>query len=476
MEFIGLLLAVGVLAIVIVLLLANLGAYFTKISTGTTVFINSGDSRREILPNIDGYKMSKAVDLDGRQWLVPAKKEEERMESLFANSLPGPTRLFQEWLWQWLGIKFISFFWPHVYVHRFNIRSRKSIRERSEIGEKAPLRSRVVDSSLDSGETTPSTEVSSLLFVVPRPVYAEGVELAGDNSKINLLLLPVFRQVIPSVPVYDLKGDFFALLDAAIEAAMVDFFARHRVAVYKSDCPDEKKRGQFAGDFWPQTDEEKAEFAREYGGGVLSECESSPLNYALWIKLPKGEGSPLEHHLRHLNMNSQYYGKLRKAMAGGEENELVAYAKSQLTQAGTGEIDENSNVGKIAPHGIVPRFGFALISFRLVEWEPHENTKDLADALLAKETERHTAEGVREKSFGERDAAMARAEGDSSRFKKPVESLVDLGVTPDVAAQVLATQLRTENIGGKESKVVTYVEGGGRASVMIPTAPQTPTS
>ena len=54
----GLIVAIAVLAIVIVLLLANLGAYFTKIAQGTTAFFNKGGSLHAILPNVEGYRIS----------------------------------------------------------------------------------------------------------------------------------------------------------------------------------------------------------------------------------------------------------------------------------------------------------------------------------------------------------------------------------------------------------------------------------
>ena len=120
------------------------------------------------------------------------------------------------------------------------------------------------------------------------------------------------------------------------------------------------------------------------------------------------------------------------------------------------------------PNGIVPRFGFALVSFRVVEWEAHKSTVALAESLLAKEIELHTAEGVKQKAIGERDAILERAAAESSRYERLLKALVDKGVTPDVAAQVIATQLRTENI--RDGKVTTYVEGAASATVMVPTA------
>lgn len=453
-EFLVTLILLAIIAnlmIAIILLLANLGAYFTKIAQGTTAFITAGESLQEILPNIGGYKMSETIDLEGQRWLVPAKDKKEQLAALFRGAMLG-TRYFQEVLWKKFGVKFISLFWPHTRIHEFDIRKggRRRIEARNEVGADAPLRSRVIDSPVKE------TVVDSLLFLAPRPVYMEGVELAGDNSKINLLLLPVFRQVIPSLPVFNLKGDFFTLLDAAIEAAVVDFFAKHRVAVYKGE-KDDPRKGQLAGD--------------SYDPAQAEQQEESPLTYAHWLKLTKaGEGSPLEKRLRHLNVSREYIKKLEDK---GGKAELVAYIKSDLVHAGDATDMPVGDVSQMIPSGIVPRFGFALVSFRIVEWEPHKDTKPLAEALLARETQLHAADGVRQKSYGERDAKVANATGDSSLVTQVMDALTNHKVDANVAAGVLATMVRTKNIG--DSKITTYVEGGASASVMVPASPSAST-
>lgn len=459
----SLLVVSGVLIIIIILLLANLGAYFMKIPQGTTVFISAGDSLKSILPNIGGYRMSNVDDLDGRHWLIPAKDENEKTESFFHKSLTG-TVWFQKWLWKRFGVKFISLFWPHTHIHEFDMRKggRRRIAARTELGPDTALKSRLVDSE-------GSTLVDSLLFLVPRPVYVEGVDLAGDNSRINLLLLPVYRQVIPALPVYYLKGDFFTLLDAAIEAAMVDFFAQHRVAVYKNDGDKSgKKKGEFAENSYDPPEDES-------GKGIYEErYEASPLTYAHWLKLTKGDGSPLGQKLRRLNVSRMYLQNLEKEKGEKNKQEIIDYIKKNLLLEELSDLPENNRLAKIIPSGIVPRFGFALVSFRIVEWEVHESTKKLAEALLAKETESHAAEGVRKKAEGDRDADVSRAQGDASRYRLPIEALTQLKVTPDVAAGVLAAQLRTENM--RDSKTLTtYVEGGASASVMVSASPQTST-
>lgn len=470
LKVIGLLVLAAGLTIVNILLLASFGAYFIKISESTTVFINAGGSLKRILPNVKGYKMSVARDIDNKQWLIPAENEEDWTNAFFRDS-NQKTVWFQKWMWETLGVRFFSSFWPQVHVHRFDIRKngRKSIEARDGLEEDAPLRSRVVNSpeSKDKG-----TVVDHLLFMVPRPVYIEGVELAGDNSRINLLLLPIFKQVVPSSPVYDLKGDFFTLLDAAMEAAVVDFFAKHRAAVYKKGNSAGREEGEFAHNTF---DPKAGDPSGIKGDDYEKEYEESPLTYAIWLKLTKaGEGSPLEKRLGSLNVSQEYLRKLEeKIKIDSRVEKILDYART-LVRGDSASTPSNKQITGMIPGGIVPRFGFALVSLRSVEWEAHKDTKNLAEALLAKEIEGHKADGVRQKAEGERDAKVANATGDSSFVNQVMTALKAHNVDANVAAKVLETMIRTKNIGG--SQITTYVEGGASASVMVNPSTSTKTT
>jgi len=450
------------LVLAIILLLANLGAFLTKIEQATTVFINTGDSLLSIWPNIAGFKMSEAEDLEHRHWLIPEPDENLRLEALFRQSSPW-TKGFQKWLWKKFGVRGISLFWPHIHRHTFDIRSRKRLLEGADVEQGTPLKGRVVETGDKKGTT-----VDSLLFLVPRPVYLDGLQLAGDNARINMLLLPIYRQVIPTLPVYDLKGDFFTQLDAALEAAMVDLCSTHRVAVYKSG----ERQGQFAADFYrpPHTKAAKEKFGRENNGQKYEDLFApSPLTYSHWLKLSKtGPNSPVEEYLRHLNVSLGYYNDLKDA----NKTELIEYLEKLVH--GKPKKVAGQRVASEVPSGIIHRFGFALVSLRTVDWEPHPDTRTLALALLAKETEFYKAEGVRAEADGARDSIKSRAEGEANRFEILMKALVDKGVDPNIAADVVKTQLRMEGV--RDSNLGTYVEGGASASVMIPAAsPSSPT-
>lgn len=488
----ALLAVAALLSVVVILLLAELGAYFLKPEQGTTTFISKGDSMHAIIPNVGGYKLSSAEDLDGRRWLVPEKDAKERLDALFRDAMQG-TVWFQKWLWKKFGVLFISFWWPQRHKQKFRI-SRLRLKEMSHVPEQKTETSLEGESPVakipnniplrDYIERSPEPpEVSNLLFLVPRPVYVHGVELAGDNSKINLLVLPVFRQVVPELPVYYYKGDFFTPLDGAIRAALIDFFAVHRIAVYRKDS-DEGKAGEFAEGCYilphnqqeGETIEAYKERRKEEEAKQKEKYAPAPLTYAHWLRLSRsGDESPIEQHLRPLNVSRGYYRQLkkvadeeRKPTGYSAKDELVAYVE-ELTRGQFQDISE----AVATPSGIVPRFGFALISFRIIDWEAHEDSLELAQALRAEETQRHLAEGVRREAEGERDAILARATGESSRYNQLVTALIDKGVSANVAAGVIETDFRTANIGSASSKVTAYVEGDSgstRANVMIPTS------
>lgn len=447
-----LLLNLGIIT-AIILLLAHLGWYFSKVEQGSVVFINKGDAMKAVWPNIGGHKLSRSEDFEGRRWLVRTESKKER-DSAFFHDSSILTLWFQKILWNKFGMRFIGIFWPYEHVHEFDI-DRKRLVEGvdEETGKVSSLRARIVPSPN-------SNTVDSLRFLIPRPVFIEGIELAGDNSKIDLVLLPIFQLVIPALPIYYYKGNFFKLLDGAIEAAMVDFFATHRVAVHR-------KSNEFAHDTYDPESGQDGMTKDEYKKSFLP----APLTYAHWLKLKKTVDSPMENKLRLINCTKEYYVRLKEAAKKDrEKEELLSHLNSLIYgihESGNMKKDEKEMPAtfRMIPGGIVPRYGFALTDFRLIDWAASGETKELSEALLKKQTEFHTAEGVREEAYGIRDAIKAKASGESERYRNIIDSLVQKGVNPETAARFLETTTRTENIKG--SRVTTYVESGGKRPPVV---------
>ncbi len=421
------------LSLVVILFLAKRGIYFTRIEKGNTVFINRGDDMRVIWPNVGGYRMSSDSDLDGRHWLIKDDDEEKRNKAFFYGAMCG-TVWFQKWLWETFGIRFISWFWPNTRVHTFGI-DRKRYRDKSSSTKETPLSDRVIVSP-------ECPEVSSLRVIVPRPIYMSELELPGDNSKINLVILPTFWQVIPSIPVYYYKGDFFPFIDAAIEATMIDFVATHRVAV--------TEEGEFHSDDWNALgDEDKKKYF------------PAPLNFFHWMKIGKGEGSVIEKRFRNLNASRSFYNKVRRKKGNDGKKSEIFKELERITHGKPPEISGNIK-GEI-PHGIIPRFGFSLVSIKLADWEAHEDTQKLGEAILTKQTELHKAEGTRQEAMGTRDAIKLKASAESDRINMIMQKLIDQGVPADEANRTVQVILEMENL--KEWSGKTYVRGGGGVMV-----------
>src|SRR3989344_2345120 len=217
-----------IFCLVLIMVVANAQWQFTRIEKGNTAFIVKGDDLKSMLPNVDGYRVSKEKDLEGRRWLVKVNvnktPEEQRkeMREAFNRQLQFGTKWLQWILWNRLGIRFVSWFYPQIKVHKIHISMNRLMEARGVGGGED--KSENLQSRIESDEG----DVDSLRFLVPRPSVVKGVELAGDNAKLDILVLAVFQTVIPALPVFYYKGKFMSLLDAEISAGIIDFCATYK--------------------------------------------------------------------------------------------------------------------------------------------------------------------------------------------------------------------------------------------------------
>lgn len=413
LTVIVLMVIVPISAIILALVLASLGWHFAEIEKGNTVFVVRGKTLHAIWPNVGGHRLSDEEDLNGTRWLIREDDPNKIRESFSKSMMPG-TRWLQMWLWDKFGIRFVSLFFPKIRIHRFEVQ-RSRLKEATDVGPDSSLRDRI--------DTTGEPEVDSLLFVVPRPIYIEGVELAGDNAKINLLVLAIFKQVIPALPVFYFKGKWFPMLDSTIESAIINFCATHRE-------------------------------------------EGKALTYQTWRQLNKGDGSPIEAALRKLNASAAYYDQLEQA----GKHQLLKYLRDSFGDKPE-PIETTTLVEKI-PHGIVQRFGFGLFSLRVIAWEDHPETSALAEASRAKELQMKLAEGVRAKADGEADAIRRTGEADAERIGKMVRSVVEqmrnANVPGEAIGEAIAKIFQAEELRKVPNLQTLILGDSSRASVLIP--------
>lgn len=452
MQMIPILVVAYILAVLIVgiigMFLASFGIYFVSPEKGKTTIIMRGGDLKAIWPNVGSHRLSSQEDFNGLRWIT---KDDgpgswyRWYKSFFHTAFPG-TKFFQFLVWKYFGVRFISWFWPWVKVHRFGV-SRMHLKEESTSDPNRSLAERIVPSPRNN------EPVDALLQFAPRPISKRSLELAGDNSQVEILFLARFQAIIPTMAVLNLEGDYYPLLDAAVQAAVVDFGANHRVAV--------DENGVFIEDSY---DPRKAS----------DSYRPAPLTYDHWIKIGTGVGSLIERHVLKINVSHAYCKRLEaegKTELLGHLKQLGVVPAENSNVLPEGELTESQRE-KVAD-GIIPGIGFALINLEIVDRDSTGQTADLAAAAREKETERLRADGVRQRALGRRDADKEIAAGHAALFGLPVEALTKLGVSPDAAARVLETDMRTRNIGGESSKVTTYIEGGGgeKTGVMIPTTP-----
>lgn len=159
-------------------------------------FIVAGESLHKILPNLKGA----GLDKDDRVTTNP-----KMMSRTYFNPL-------LEFLRAKLGVFWVSILYPIRKVHKFKIDKYRLVQ-----GGSLPADHKMSD--LVSVE--PDVEVDSLRRYIPRPTFISEVELK-DGIPVDIVVMTEYEVIIPRIPIFSLKGKFFPLLDAAIEAAVND--------------------------------------------------------------------------------------------------------------------------------------------------------------------------------------------------------------------------------------------------------------
>jgi len=135
--------------------------------------------------------------------------------------------------------------------------------------------------------------------------------------------------------------------------------------------------------------------------------------------------------------------------------------------------DDGKRVGERTT--LVEQFGIRLSDGWVMEFELSATDGETLKATKAKELEKLRAEGAVEKAKGVAEAIRLRAQAERVRGRQFVRGMSSTGVSPDVAAQVLNSQVRGELLAGPDSKITTLVEGGGSAIVAIPSGSKSST-
>ena len=119
--------------------------------------------------------------------------------------------------------------------------------------------------------------------------------------------------------------------------------------------------------------------------------------------------------------------------------------------------------------GLEERFGVELRAVWLESMDLSPDQKKLDDATKGVQEKTLLAEGRRKEGDGEKAYLKSVREGVGEGLAAQITSLCNAGIGGREAAAIVQEQVRTGNLAGPDSKIKTYVEGGGRTIITIPT-------
>jgi hypothetical protein len=122
--------------------------------------------------------------------------------------------------------------------------------------------------------------------------------------------------------------------------------------------------------------------------------------------------------------------------------------------------------------GLADRFGVKIMAVWVSTSDLSPDQKLLDEAAKAVEKERHLADAATEKARGEAALEEGIRAGIGRGFREIIRNLAASGLTPEQTAPILQEQVRMSGIA--DSKLTTYVEGGGNVLPTLPTSPPTP--
>jgi hypothetical protein len=118
--------------------------------------------------------------------------------------------------------------------------------------------------------------------------------------------------------------------------------------------------------------------------------------------------------------------------------------------------------------GLRERFGIELRAVWLESMDLSPEQKTLDDAAKGVQEKSLKADARVQEARGEKAYQKAIREGVGEGMADQITRLISSGVSPERAAVIVQEQVRTSNLAGPDSKIKTYVEGGGRTMLTIP--------
>ncbi|OHA62625.1 MAG: hypothetical protein A2556_02920 [Candidatus Vogelbacteria bacterium RIFOXYD2_FULL_44_9] len=274
------------------------------------------------------------------------------------------------WLEQWLGIVWISIWWPLKQVHMFEVVADK-MRPDDEIASgQVPVRRQI---------KTDTRRTDYLRFRFPHPVLVTSVELGKDRWKVDFIIMLDVIVTNPATVVFGYKGRVLRQVDAAVSSAAIDFW------------------------------------------------NSKKFDYGKFVAEDKGPNS-----------------KFAKAILA-------------LNQSTTPNPESD---------GLEDRFGIKIMAAWVAVADLSPEQKALDEAATSIDMERNLADAAEQKARGIVALGKAKFEGPGQGLKTLVKNLKEVDLSSEQAATIALEQVRMSNVA--DSKLTTYVEGGGNVQPTIP--------
>ena len=177
--------------------------------------------------------------------------------------LPGdpnhkPSSWWKSWrqyLRQRWGFFWVSMFYPQTHIHKFKVVKSRLRRDSTE-GKKL--------SEMIEVDPTPS-EVDHLLWRFPRAVFVENIEFA-DRLTADLVILSNFQVVMPNIPVFTYKADFFPQIESLVRSTIIDYCRGVKLVDFITSSPI----GPSSSFFAQIISQVNPEMIRQYGVAIES--------------------------------------------------------------------------------------------------------------------------------------------------------------------------------------------------------------
>jgi len=124
------------------------------------------------------------------------------------------------------GFFWVSAVYPQRHIHKFQVvksRLRRDFEEGGRLTEMVQV------------DATPA-EVDHLLWRFPRAVYIGNIEFA-DRLTASLVVLSNFQVVMPSIPVFTYKADFFPQIESLVRTIVINYCRKIKLADFIKSSP-----------------------------------------------------------------------------------------------------------------------------------------------------------------------------------------------------------------------------------------------